>query len=260
MSRPIKCTKCGSPLEVSTLRGLCPGCLALLVLDPGDETRTTLSPESPRRELLGATVRYFGDYELIEEIARGGMGVVFRARQASLNREVALKMVLSGQLATTHDVKRFYIEAEAAASLDHPNIVPIYEVGEFEGRHYFSMKLVQAGSLAQRLKKTDSLGEQAGLSPLGIGESARLISAVARAVHYAHQRGILHRDLKPANILLDTEGCPHITDFGLAKRVDQDSGLTRTEAVMGTTAYMAPEQALGKTREISTASDIYSFP
>ena len=258
-SQPIQCAKCGAALAVSTLRGLCPSCLAMLVLGTGDETRTTLSPESAKRELVSPTVRYFGDYELIEEIARGGMGVVFRARQVSLNRTVALKMVLSGQLATALDVKRFYIEAEAAASLDHPNIVPIYEVGAHEGRHYFSMKLVEGGSLADRLKGGSSQGGHGAGSPQGIALSAVLLSTVARAVHYAHQRGILHRDLKPANILMDNEGHPHITDFGLAKRVDQDSWLTRTEAVMGTPAYMAPEQALGKTREISTASDIYSL-
>ncbi len=256
---PFRCRKCGTPLVVSTLRGLCPNCLALLVLSSGDETRTTLSPQGSGPEMVSSTVQYFGDYELIEEIARGGMGVVFRARQVSLNRTVALKMVLSGQLATPEDVERFSIEAEAAASLDHPNIVPIYEVGQHEGRHYFSMKLVEGGSLGERLKGGLPSGVQGGEGPLGIGNSARLLATVARAVHYAHQRGILHRDLKPANILLDKSGGPHITDFGLAKRVDQDSGLTRTEEVMGTPAYMAPEQAQGKTREISAASDIYGL-
>ena len=231
----------------------------MLVLGTEDDTRRTLSSDSATRDLISPTVRYFGDYELFEEIARGGMGVVFRARQVSLNRNVALKMVLSGQLATAQDVKRFYIEAEAAASLDHPNIVPIYEVGAYEGRHYFSMKLVEGGSLADRLKESNSREDHLAESPPGIVRSAHLLCTVARAVHYAHQRGILHRDLKPANILLDNDDQPHITDFGLAKRVDQDSGLTRTEAVMGTPAYMAPEQALGKTKEISTASDIYSL-
>src|SRR6185436_16533773 len=155
----------------------------------------------------------------------------------------------AGRLATAGDVKRFHVEAEAVASLDHPNIVPIYEVGEHEGRHYFSMKLMEGGSLAAHMQEFTREPNRA----------AALMAQVARAVHYAHQRGILHRDLKPGNILLDSEGGAHVTDFGLAKRVDKESSLTRTEAVMGTPAYMAPEQAQGKTKEVSTASDIYSL-
>jgi serine/threonine protein kinase/WD40 repeat protein len=200
------------------------------------------------------TIRYIGDYQLTEVIARGGMGVVYQARQATLNRNVALKMILAGQLASPADVERFKTEAEAAASLDHPNIVPIYEVGEHEGQHYFSMKLVSGGSLAKRI--ADSAG-QASLKQ-SLKRTIPLLVKVARAVHHAHQRGILHRDLKPANILLDETGEPQVTDFGLAKHVEGDAGQTRTGAIVGTPSYMPPEQARGA-RNLSTAVDIYSL-
>jgi WD40 repeat protein len=193
-------------------------------------------------------VRYFGDYELLAEIARGGMGVVFRARQVSLNRPVAVKMILAGQLAGEADVRRFKTEAEAAANLDHPNILPIYEVGEHDGQHYFSMKFVDGGSLADAIRAR-------ALEPR---QGAELLAKVARAVHFAHQRGILHRDLKPPNILLDAQRSPYVTDFGLARRVEGDSALTQTGAILGTPAYMAPEQARAA-KQLSTAADVYSL-
>ncbi len=200
------------------------------------------------------SIPYFGDYQLLEEIDRGGMGVVFKARQVSLGRSVALKMILSGQFACGDDVRRFRDEASAAAGLDHQNIVPIYEIGEHDGRQYFSMKLVDGSSLRREMATFQGRPT----------EAARLMVAVARAVHYAHQHGIIHRDLKPANILLDKQGQPHVTDFGLAKRFGEsahaaEAQMTQTGALLGTPAYMSPEQALGRHKEISTSTDVYSL-
>ncbi len=222
---------------------------------PAPQGMETLAPEEAPPDPALGRVRYLGDYELLEEIARGGMGVVYRARQVSLNRIVALKMILAGQLATAQDVQRFHSEAQAAGNLDHPHIVPIYEVGEHEGQQYFSMKLIEGGSLSSKV--SELLGDRRA--------AVRLLAQVARAVHHAHQRGILHRDLKPGNILVDVAGQPHVTDFGLAKRVastgpesSQEKGLTVSGGIVGTPAYMAPEQARAE-KGLTTAVDVYSL-
>jgi len=214
----------------------------------GSQYEPTVGLAAERAAADVTRVRYFGDYELLEELGRGGMGVVYKAKQTTLNRLVALKMILSGQLASTDDVQRFKQEAEAAANLDHPNIAPIYETGEHAGQHYFSMKLIEGRSLR------DVLPELRDDMRAGVA----LLSHIARAVHHAHQRGVLHRDLKPANVLLDQERSPYVTDFGLAKRVEGGSDMTRTGAIVGTPSYMAPEQAMGE-RHLSTAVDIYSL-
>jgi len=239
---------------------------------PGaEETPTQVA--APSTPVAGTKLRYFGDYELLEEIARGGMGVVFKARQISLNRLVALKLISAGALASEDLVKRFKAEAEAAASLSHPNIVPIHEIGEHEVRHYFSMGLIEGPNLREALSRrrngSNQLSVFSNQSPgrpkelntehWPLNTSAKLVSTIASAVHYAQQRGVLHRDLKPSNILLDAQGEPHLTDFGLAKLIQKESTLTHTHAVLGTPAYMSPEQARGDTKDVTTAADVYGL-
>ena len=189
----------------------------------------------------------FGEYELIEEIARGGMGVVYKARHKQLNRVAALKMILGGRFSSEDELRRFQLEAESAAKLDHPGIVPVYEIGEVDGQPFFAMKYIEGGSLAEHIEHLADEPE----------EAMALLAKVAKAVHHAHQRGVLHRDLKPGNILLDESGEPLVTDLGLAKSTTNDSNLTNTGAVMGTPAFMPPEQAAGG--GVTTAADIYSL-
>src|SRR5207244_1918275 len=183
-------------------------------------------------------------------VGRGGMGIVYEARQIGLRRPVAIKMVLAGDYASPHELARFQTEAQAVGQLQHPNIVQIYEIGEWKGRPYLSMEYVAGGSLAQSLKGT----------PLAARFSAQLLETLARAMHHAHERGILHRDLTPANVLLTEDGVPKIADFGLAKLLGAGQVIhTQTGAVVGTPSYMAPEQAWGKTKEIGVAADVYAL-
>jgi eukaryotic-like serine/threonine-protein kinase len=220
--------------------------------DPHATTTVDEGPhgaEAPAALPGGTRVRYFGDYELIRELGRGGMGIVYKARQISLNRPVALKMIKSAALAGEDELRRFQNEAEAVATLDHPHIVSILEVGKYDGQRYFTMKLIGGTSLNRKL--TDYVADPRA--------AAKLLKHLAEAVHHAHQRGILHRDLKPANILLDARGEPFVTDFGLAKRREGDSELTLSGAILGTPAYMAPEQASGRRGAVTTAGDVYGL-
>jgi serine/threonine-protein kinase len=193
--------------------------------------------------------RPFGDYDILEEVARGGMGVVYRARHQKLGRTVALKKILAGELAGAGDVRRFRTEAQAAARLDHPNIVPVFEVGEIDGQHFFTMAFVNGVDL----------GKYVVAHRLSYQRIATLVNQIALAIDYAHSQGVIHRDLKPANILVDSDHMPRVMDFGLAKRLDQESDLTCSGEVMGTPGYMAPEQASGNIREVGRAADIYAI-
>ena len=238
------CGKCGARFFADAPQEFCSACLlesGLFDEEGQDATHSESAVNSRRMPRNSGTARPgqrladFGDYELLEEMGRGGQGIVYRARQKSLNRTVALKIVGLGQWATKSHLKRFHLEAEAAASLDHPCIVPIYEIGERDGSCYFSMKLVEGGPL-------DKVAEREQMSPR---RAAEVIARLARTLHYAHERGVLHRDIKPGNILIDAKGEPHLTDFGLARLVETESTITRTTEALGTPSYMAPEQAKG---------------
>src|SRR6516164_9215874 len=252
--------KCGAKSFAAAPQEFCSACLLetclnLLanerVTEVGDAGRAdgVAVPNRKKAASAGKMLGDFGDYELLQEMGRGGQGVVYRARQKSLNRIVALKVIGLGHWASDAHLKRFRREAEAAASLDHSGIVPIYEVGERDGSCYFSMKLVEGGQLDEVVKRQ--------LMP--IRQAVELIANVARTVHYAHEHSILHRDIKPGNILLDQKGEPHLTDFGLARLVETESTVTRTLDVLGTPSYMAPEQAVGNNAAVSSATDVYGL-
>src|SRR5438093_792872 len=259
MIRVIRiCRNCSAKIFSDAPEGLCTGCVLEAAIgafsdavaggvDPGDVDKPVHAATKSERaiELLGE----LGDYELLEEVGRGGQGVVFRARQKSLNRTVALKVISLGQWASKAHLKRFRLEAEAAARLEHPGIVPIHEVGERDGSCYFSMKFVEGGQLDEVVRR----------EPMPIRRAVELIAKVARTVHYAHEHGILHGDIKPGNILLDAKGEPHLTDFGLARLVETESTVTRTMEVLGTPSYMAPEQAVGNNAAVSGATDVYGL-
>src|SRR5438552_9978779 len=256
-SAPRVRRKCGAEIFADAPEGLCTACLFETGLDlPADETDEPPNagrarpPGAPKMK-SGSTGTFgdFGDYELLEVIGRGGQGVVYRAGQKSLNRTVALKVIGLGHWATEAHLKRFRREAEAAASLDHSGIVPIYAVGERDGSCYFSMKLVEGGQLDEVAKRES----------MSIRRAVELIAKVARTVHYAHDHSILHRDIKPGNILLDDKGEPHLTDFGLARLVETESTVTRTLEVVGTPSYMAPEQAAANNTQLTSATDVYGL-
>lgn len=277
-SRTI-CPDCGLRLPQNAPSGLCPACLLKAAMFIADESgsdataaglashlaadsnaghavfhgsATVVSPSVDHAEDYpgpGSTLRYFGDYELHEEIARGGMGVVYRARQVRLNRQVALKMIRAGKFSSGTEIQRLRVEAEAAAQLDHPAIVPVFEVGEHEGLHYFTMAFVDGEPLSAKLIA----------GPIPAQAAAKLMLTVCEAVAYAHEKGVIHRDLKPGNILIDQAGHPRVSDFGLAKQVESDNELTTTGQILGTPSYMPPEQAEGNLNEAGRASDVYSL-
>ena len=216
--------------------------------DPGS-TFAAPGAGAPRSTSSRPALPEFDDYEILAELGRGGMGVVYKARQRSLERPVALKLMIQGDFASESDRARFRGEAEAAAKLDHPRIAPVYEVGTCDGLPYFTMRFVEGQTLAQRLAN----------GPLRAREAAEILAPVADAIHYAHERGVLHRDLKPSNILLDGSGTPQVADFGLAKRLEGGRTITRSGDILGSPSYMPPEQAAGSRGRLGPHSDVYSL-
>src|SRR5881394_992154 len=249
MDEERTCPECGTALNANAPHRLCALCLIRMGLRLGRGRPLASFAVDSDLPQEGERLRYFGDYELLEEIARGGMGIVYRARQLSLNRIVAVKVLLFGKFSSDTFVKRFHTEAEAAASLRHPNIVASHEVGEHDGQHYFSMDYIEGESLAE-------LAREKSISPR---QGADCLRTIAEAIHYAHGRGVLHRDLKPSNIIIAPDWQPHVTDFGLAKRLADDADLTLSGQVLGSPNYMPPEQADHKRGQVSAASDVYSL-
>lgn len=241
-----RCPACGTTRS-RRLEGNCPACLVRLGTQAEDGRRGEAADASVQVD--ASPLRCLGDYELVEEIARGGMGAVYRARQVSLKRKVAVKVLLAAEFLKETSIKRFRREAEAAASLNHPNIVSIYEVGEYEGQPYFSMELIEGRSLAELTRE----------KPVAARQAAQWLKTIAEAVHYAHGHGVLHRDLKPSNVLVDGQGVPHVTDFGLAKPFEPGEDLTLSGQVLGTPSYMSPEQADPKRGETTPVSEVYSL-
>ncbi|MCX6847481.1 MAG: serine/threonine-protein kinase [Verrucomicrobia bacterium] len=240
------CPVCSGRLERD---GICLVCLLREGVEADHLTGQEDKNSGPPTRLLNLPCEFAG-YRLVREIASGGMGIVYEAEDMKLKRVVAMKVVRNAQFATREEAARFRAETQAIAHLDHPDIVPIYESGEEDGMPYFTMRLAEGGSLADRLKKRGIMPER---------EAATFMSRIARAVQYAHERGVLHRDLKPANILLDVSGKPMLSDFGLAKLLDAEFQLTRSHAYVGTPHYMSPEQAAGKAKEVTMASDVWAL-
>jgi hypothetical protein len=247
-----QCAQCGAELRAQHADGLCTRCLLATGLGPRPESlekNPFSGPEHSSDKLQDGHISFFGDYELLEEIARGGMGVVYRARQPRLGRLVALKMILAGPFASKQVIQRFRSEVTAAALLQHPNIVAIHDVGIQDGQHYFSMEFIEGQNLAQLV----------GNRPLRPLQAARYVKLVAEAIHYAHERGILHRDLKPSNVLVDASDQPRITDFGLAKHLDAEASITMSGQMLGSPNFMPPEQASSERGKVGRQSDVYGL-
>jgi len=242
MPTASQCPRCAAPLHEDAPEGFCPRCIIGDLLEPGYADEVAAENGAAGVGVL----RYFGDYEFLEPLSRGGMGAVFKARQVSLNRFVAVKMILGGAAGSSPLRKRFQVEAEAAARLQHPHIVPIYEFGEYAGEFFLSMKLIEGARSIAELR----------LPPRGAVDQ---LIQIAHAVHFAHQRGVLHRDIKPGNILVGEDGTAYLTDFGLAKLADHLAGVTATREILGTPAYMAPEQIAGAAQAVTTAADVYGL-
>lgn len=257
-SPPQTCPKCGQAAVGTALGGMCEGCLMRVGLGLGVPMgengggAVTQDIGSLFDDLDAEDMRLpreFGEYELLEEIAIGGMGVIYKAKHLGLGRIVALKMIKAGELARREDVRRFKTEAEAAARLRHPNIVTIHDIGEEDGLPYFSMSYVGGPNLSQLVR----------MQPLSSKRAATLLRKIAMAVQHAHDEGLLHRDLKPGNILIDPNDEPQVTDFGLARAIHSDSSLTRSGAILGSPSYMAPEQAEGRVKDVSVRTDVYAL-